>query len=443
MHAAESSLERVTGAQRDPGGDSTAGVLRRFAVMIYGPTTVFALGEGAVLPLIPIFAAERGADAGLAALIAGLLVIGQLCGNIPAGALVPRIGERYTMVFAGGVVLIGAVGMALLPGLLALGASVFLIGVGAAGFGVARHAFMTTRVPFSFRARALALLGGTFRLGIFIGPFVSAGLLLVVHDQHASVWFLGACVVAATLMVLIGPDPEREVPAANGGALIAEDTGEAITGAIPRIDRSGVERIGVFRTMWRHRVVLSRLGAAAACLASVRAARQIILPLFGVMIGLDAATIALIIGISGAVDFALFYASGQVMDRFGRLWAVLPALALMGLGYVALALTVPLPQDEMWFAMFAIVIAVGNGLSSGILLTLGADTAPQADPGPYLGSWRTLTDGGGALTTFLVAGVTALVSLPAASLAMGVVALLGCAGFVRWIPRFVPRGRLP
>lgn len=415
------------------GGDSTGLMLRRFGVMIYGPTTVFALGEGAVLPLIPIFAAERGADPGLAAFVAGLLVIGQLCGNIPAGALVPRVGERFTMVYAGGVVLVGAVGMALLPGIWELGASAFLIGVGAAGFGVARHAFMTTRVPIAFRARALALLGGTFRLGIFIGPFVAAGLLFLVHDQHAAVWFLAVCVVASTLMVLIGPDPERQIPAA-GGALIVEDTGEAVTGAIPH-----AERIGVFQTMWRYRAVLARLGAAAACLSSVRAARQIILPLFGVMIGLDAPTIALIIGISGAVDFALFYASGQVMDRFGRLWAVLPALILMGLGYVALALTVPLPQDEMWFAMFAIVIAVGNGLSSGILLTIGADTAPATDPGPYLGSWRTITDAGGAVTAFVVAGVTALVSLPAASLAMGLVALLGCAGFTRWIPRFVPR----
>lgn len=406
-------------------------VLRRFAVIIYGPTTVFALGEGAVLPLIPIFAAERGADPGLAAFVAGLLVIGQLCGNIPAGAIVPRLGERVTMLLSGGVVLLGAIGMAALPGLVALGASAFLIGVGAAGFGVARHAFMTTRVPFAFRARALALLGGTFRLGIFVGPFVAAGLLLLFDDAHAAVWFMAACVVASMLLVLVGPDPERVVGSPDRGDLV-EDTGEAVTGSIP-------QRVGVFRTMWRHRAVLARLGASAASLSSVRAARQLILPLFGIMVGLDAATIALVIGIAGAVDFALFYASGQIMDRLGRLWAVLPALVLMGAGYVGLALTVPLPQDAMWFAVFAIVIAVGNGLSSGSLLTLGADTAPPGDPGPYLGSWRTLTDAGGAATTFIVSGITALVSLPAASLAMGAIALLGCAGFLRWIPRFAPR----
>jgi hypothetical protein len=51
----------------------------------------------------------------------------------------------------------------------------------------------------------------------------------------------------------------------------------------------------------------------------------------------------------------------------------------------------------MWFALFAAVLGVGNGLSSGILLTLGADVAPQDDPAPFLGSWRTLTDAGGAI----------------------------------------------
>ena len=424
--------------------ETAGGVLRRYALMIYGPTTVFALGEGAVIPLLPVFAAERGAEPALAALVAGLLVIGQLCGNIPASAIVPRIGERWTMVAAGAVVLLGALGIALAPGIWPLGASAFLVGFGAAGFGVARHTFMTTRVPLGFRARALSLLGGTFRLGMFVGPFVAAGLLAVFHDEHASVWFLGACIVAVIALVAFGPDPAERLDAeerrrSRGGTatrddVVAEDTGEPVTGAIP-----AAERIGVFRTMWRHRGVLSRLGLAAASLSAVRSARQVILPLWGVLIGLDAPTIALVIGIAGAIDFALFYASGQVMDRFGRLWAALPALVLMGCGFVALGLTAGLESRAMWFAAFAIVISVGNGLSSGILLTLGADTAPPADPAPYLGSWRTLTDAGGALTPLIVSGLTALFTLPAATIVMGVIGLVGAGGFVRWIPRFVPR----
>lgn len=415
--------------------DRASTVLWRFGPMIYGPTVLFALGEGAVIPLIPLIAARLGADVATAALVASALVVGQLCGNIPAGWAVARIGERLTMAIAGTLSLAGVVGMVFAPVLAVFAASVFLIGFCAAGFGLARHSFMTTRVPLAFRARALSLLGGTFRLGMFVGPFVAAALLAVFGDEHAAIWFFGACLIATVLLVLLGPDPEKLVAAADEGPRpLAEDTGEAVTGSIPT-----AERAGVFRTMWRFRGVLARLGLAAASLSAVRSARQVVLPLWGFSIGLDAQTIALVVGIAGAIDFALFYASGQVMDRFGRLWAALPAMILMGAGFLALSVTHDLDSAAMWFAMFAAVLGVGNGLSSGILLTLGADVAPASDPAPFLGSWRTLTDAGGALSPLLVSGITAAASLSIATGFVGAVGLLGALAFLRWVPRFVPR----
>lgn len=408
-------------------------LLGRFAPMIYGPTVLFALGEGAVIPLIPVIAARLGADVATAALVASALVVGQLCGNIPAGWAVARIGERFTMALAGVVALVAAAGFALAPSLSLLAIAVFVIGFCAAAFGLARHSFMTTRVPFAFRARALSLLGGAFRLGMFVGPFVAAGLLAIFGDERAAIWFFGGCLVATVLLVLLGPDPERELARSEspgGDSRMAEDTGEPVTGAIPTS-----ERIGVFRTMWQNRRVLSRLGLAAASLSAVRSARQVILPLWGVSLGLDAQTIALVVGISGAIDFALFYASGQVMDRFGRLWAALPAMVLMGSGFIALSFTHDLDQATMWFAMFAAVLGVGNGLSSGILLTLGADAAPKTNPAPFLGSWRTLTDAGGAISPLLVSGITAIASLSIATGFIGGVGLLGALAFLRWVPR--------
>lgn len=414
-------------------------MLWRLAPVIYGPTVLFALGEGAVIPLLPIFASRLGADVPTAALVASALVVGQLYGNIPAGWAVARIGERVTMAIGGGIAMAGVAGLAFAPNLAVLAASVFVIGFCAAVFGLARHSFMTTRVPLTFRARALSLLGGTFRLGMFVGPFIAAALLAAFGDEHATVWFFGVCLVATVLLVLLGPDPEAHVaapggPSARGDSRVAEDTGEPVTGSIPTR-----ERVGVFRTMWRFRGVLSRLGLAAASLSAVRSARQVVLPLWGVSIGLDAQTIALVVGISGAIDFALFYASGQVMDRFGRLWAALPAMILMGAGFLALSFTHDLPQAAMWFALFAAVLGVGNGLSSGILLTLGADVAPQDDPAPFLGSWRTLTDAGGAIAPLLVSALAAAFSLALATGAMGVIGLAGAAAFVRWVPRYVPR----
>jgi MFS family permease len=413
-------------------------LLGRFAPMIYGPTVLFALGEGAVIPLIPVIAARLGADVATAALVASALVVGQLCGNIPAGWAVARVGERITMAMAGIISIFAVIGLALAPSLALFAAGVFLVGFCAAAFGLARHSFMTTRVPLAFRARALSLLGGTFRLGMFIGPFVSAGLLAVFGDERASILFFGACLVATVLLVLLGPDPERELVSQEGSRAdprVAEDTGEPVTGAIPTS-----ERIGVFRTMWRFRSVLMRLGLAAASLSAVRSARQVVLPLWGVSIGLDAQTIALVVGISGAIDFALFYASGQVMDRYGRLWAALPAMLLMGGGFIALSFTHDLDQNTLWFGVLAAVLGVGNGLSSGILLTLGADAAPKDDPAPFLGSWRTLSDAGGAISPLLISGITAAASLSIASGFIGGVALLGALAFWRWVPRPTVQG---
>src|SRR5690606_1556951 len=138
------------------------------------------------------------------------------------------------------------------------------------------------------------------------------------------------------------------------------------------------------------------------------------------------------------IDFALFYASGQVMDRFGRLWAAMPAMLLMGCGFLALSLTHDGDTAILWFGMLAGMLGVGNGLSSGILMTLGADAAPRQNPAAFLGSWRTLTDAGGALAPLLIAGVTAIASLSVAAALMGAVGLIGAYGFFRWIPRGEP-----
>jgi MFS family permease len=343
--------------------------------------------------------------------------------------------------------LVGIVGMIWAPHIAVLGLSVLLIGFCAASFAVARHTFMTTRVPFRYRARALSLVGGSFRLGGFTGPFVAAGLLALSGDEIVTVWFFGGCLVLVALLVAFGPDPEAKALAAERLAAAdapptepdhGEDTGEAVTGSV-RTAEPPHPRTGVIATMIEHRSMLLRLGAAAASLASVRSARQAVLPLWGVSIGLDSQTLALVIGVAGAVEFSLFYVSGQVMDRFGRLWAVVPALLLMGAGFGTLSFTHELSAAALWFGVLAIVIGVGNGLSSGVLLTLGSDIAPPREPAPFLGAWRTITDGGAAVTPLLISGITAAGSLAIATGMVGVIGLAGAAAFIRWVPRYLPR----
>jgi len=402
----------------------TRRLLWRFAPMIYGPTMLFGLGEGALLPLLPVIAAALGADIAQAALIASVIVVARLIGNLPAGWLVVRIGERLTMAVAGALALLGGLGVVFAPSLIVLAVAVFGIGLCASAFGLARHAFMTTRVPLAFRARALSVLGGSFRLGMFTGPFVAAAVLAVWRDERAIAWFFVASMVALIVLVLVGRDPEERL-AAEGH--VARPSAR---------DAGGTP--GVFPTMWRHRSVLARLGVSAATLSAMRQARVYLLPLWGVSLGLDAQTIALVVGLTGALEFALFYSSGQIMDRWGRLWACLPAMLLMGGAFLGLAFTHDLEAATAWFVAGAVLVGIGNGVSSGILMTLGADVAPPAQPAAFLGSWRTLSDAGAASAPLLIAGVTAAASLPVATAVIGVIGLIGALGFWRFVPRFVP-----
>lgn len=419
--------------------------LLRLAPMIYGPTILWSLGQGALIPLIPKLAALLGANLAMSALVASTLVIGQVCGNLPAGAVVARFGERPAMITASVLAMGGIATLLTASHVLMLALGVFIIGMCGATFGLARHSFMTTRVPIYARARALALLGGSFRLGLFIGPFVSAGLLAITGTESSAIWVFAVSMVFIFLLVTFGPDPEREGArlamrgpsvALNLTQTMPVDTGEPVTGPIPT---PNPPKLGVFRTMLKYRGVLARLGLSAATLSAERSARLIVLPLWGVSLGLDSSAISLIVGISGALDFALFYASGQVMDRFGRIWAAVPPMIIMGLAFIVLSLTHDLSGAVGWFVALSATIGIGNGMSSGLLLTLAADLAPADDPAPFLSSWRTLTDSGGAIVPVVFSGLAGLFGISLATAFVGAIGLIGAAGFWRWIPRRQPR----
>jgi hypothetical protein len=78
---------------------------------------------------------------------------------------------------------------------------------------------------------------------------------------------------------------------------------------------------------------------------------------------------------------------------------------------------------------------VGNGLGSGIVMTLGADAAPVVGRGQFLGAWRLCGDIGNTGGPLLVGGLAALASLATASVVIGVLALVGAGWVGFWVRR--------
>jgi len=71
---------------------------RGIIIPAYGPTTLVAIGQGAILPLVALSARDLGAGVGTAAFIVALIGVGNLLGDLPAGALAARIGEKQALV---------------------------------------------------------------------------------------------------------------------------------------------------------------------------------------------------------------------------------------------------------------------------------------------------------------------------------------------------------
>jgi len=396
------------------------------------PTLLFSIGEGAIIPMIPLVAINLGATIALAGLVAALLMIGELVGDIPSGWLVSRVGERPAMIGAALLSIIGLVICVLAPNPFALGFGILLVGLSTAVFALARHAFMTSFVPIAYRARALSTLGGTFRAGAFIGPFITAGVIHLTGTAASAFWIHIVCCLAAAVMLMLLRDPT-----ASFGA-VATVRGE--NGAELREGEALVEQEarGLFRTIYDNRAVLGKLGTGAALIGALRASRSIILPLWAVSIGINEPNTALIIGVAAGIDFALFYASGQIMDRFGRLWSAVPSMVGLGLGHLALAFTHDLPSNVVWFISIAMFMSLANGVGSGILMTLGADLADKSNPAPFLGAWRFTGDLGNAGGPLLVAALAGAASIAVAAGVMGVLGLVGAGILLRYVPRFSP-----
>ncbi|HEY4224216.1 MAG TPA: MFS transporter [Pseudolysinimonas sp.] len=412
------------------------------AVAALLPTVLFSTGEGAIIPVIPVVAGNVGASLALAGFVSAMLLVGELFGDIPSGVVIHHIGERTAMIAAAGLSILGLVTALLAPNPWVLALGILVIGVATAVFALARHAFMTTFIPIEFRARALSTLGGTFRLGYLIGPFIGAGVIALTGSAgSAFIIHIVGC-LAAAVVLLVFADPEKTF-GARGRPAPAPRAEQPLSSTRVRETAGerevGEEAHGLFRVIRENRKVLLTLGLGSAMVAALRASRQVLLPLWAVSIGLHETQTSLIIGVAGLVDFSLFFAGGWIMDRFGRLWTAVPSMVGLGIGHLLLAFTAFLPGPVWWFIGIALFLSLANGIGAGILMTLGSDLADPRHPAPFLGAWRFTGDAGGAAAPLIVAGLTALVSLPFAAGVLGVLGLAGAVVLRVFVPRYSGR----
>ena len=381
---------------------------RSLALPVYLPSLLFEAAFSSLLPIFPATATEYGFDLAAAGAVTAAAMLGTLLFELPASSIVNRLGERTSMIVA--TVIAAMFGVL---GFLNLGYwPLLLIAMGFGAmfslFGLSRHSLLTAQVPASHRAKAMSLLGGSFRGGAALGPILGSLAVAQFGTEAAYLVASSLCLVAMIAVTSVPKNKLHSPPSGQHG--------------------------NVWEVAKRERAKLLTLGMASAIISAGRTIRMIGLPLLAIQLGIDPATASLIFGVTGVIDFALFYASGLIMSRWGKFWSSVPTLLALGVSYLFAFMVTDL--NSFW--ILAAVTALANAASAGINMVLGADLAPDGARSEFLAAFRMMTSGGVVLAPLMITTLTALIALPAALAITGLLNFYGAFLFWKYLPIHAP-----
>jgi MFS family permease len=358
---------------------------------LYLPTLCIMFGYGMIIPVLPLFARSLAAGLGVTGVIVSMRGAGSLLFDLPAGAITSRVGRLPALLVAAVAASLAAFATGFVGRLLPLALLTLAMGAAHVLWILSVQTHIRQNLPSHRRGRALSLVGGTARFGWVLGPIVG-GFLGKIFGLH-SVYFGQALVCfLAVIFLLIGSSHYRLRSKAHRG------------------EPFHAPGIPFLRTVQGKGRPFLLAGLVVIALQMLRIGRQTLIPLWGERIGLDVAAIGLIFGLSRAIELLLVYPAGVLMDRLGRKWTAVPCLFVQSIG---LAL-IPLSGGFSGLLLVSLLAGIGNGLGSGIILTLGADLSPRESTGEFLGIWHLMGDLGAMASPLLIGMVAQGLGLQAA-----------------------------
>lgn len=376
---------------------STWAMYRSLLWSVYLPSFFMSICQGSVLLVLPLFALHLGAGAAVAAAVFSLRGLGNMCMDVPAGYAAARLGDKYTMLIGVGVMAAGGLLASRATSPVELAAAALLFGAAMSTWLLARLTHISEAVPVAHRGKAISTMAGLQRLGNLVGPVISG--YIAAAWGYGWVFLTIAAIAAFSLVVVIFAVGENK----RGH----HEESPGMLRLVPHITG-------------RYRHIFLTAGVAVLLLTVLRAGRQLLIPLWGHHLALGPADIGLIVGVAAGVDMCMFPVAGYLMDNRGRRVVAVACLGILSLG---LSL-VPLTAGFVTLTLAAMTSGLGNGLGSGINMTLGADFAPARERAEFLGVWRLMGDCGsfaGPILMGYVANAFVLASAFLVTAALGVV----------------------
>lgn len=382
----------------------TRALARRLTVEVYVPWVLAQLGRGMLVPVVPLYLRDAGLSYTRVAVVLAALGVGAVLGGLPIGAAAARVGPQWLFVGATAATAATAALLGVSTAVMALVAFRLVYGAGAVGLRVSVQMLVNAATPVHLRGRSMSVLGGAVRLAFFLGP-LAGGLL-------ADTVGFGVTFVVCGAMTLVGLLPFFAAHGRSGGGA-------------DRFERPTVGAGSLWSALRRHTGLLLLAGIGSALVMAGREGRNVIVPLIGDDLGLSRTAVGALVAIGTGADLLLFPVSGWLMDRFGRLYAIVPAFTLVGVGLLVLGTA----YSGAGAVVAGVIMGVGNGMSAGTMLTLGGDLAPS-EPGPFLATLGMMHDAGVVAGSLVVGRFADTAGLPTSAVALALIMFAAVAWMV-------------
>jgi len=335
--------------------------LRKELILVAVAGTIVILGLGFIIPLFPIYVAEKGASNLELGLIVSGFTISQFFVQPFFGGLSDRYGRKIFMV--GGMACYGLVAFlyifaSTLP-------QVFVVrllhGVGAGMIWPALSAFVIDLAPLERRGETMGVLSAVEMVGFAVGPFLG-GLLYSLGGMNAPFWGCTLLAFAATALIWIFIH-ERFHPK-EGTSL------------------KWHERYG-FSSLRLHDIrLLCGIGFAEAFVWGVIIT---LLPVMGAKAGVPPGKIGWLFSAYFVVYILLQWPVGKWSDRQGRKKPI-----LLGLGIYTLSVLFLSREGGLSYMMMVLAVAgAGLGIYSPSIRVAVADLSAEKVRGASLGVFFT------------------------------------------------------
>jgi MFS family permease len=370
---------------------------------LYLPTVLMAMGQGMIIPALPVVGQTYGVPGALAVQLITGQVIGRFLAMMPTGTMVDRWGAKVPMVIGATLATASGLAAAFSPNFVVLLTTQFFWGFGMTMWTFGREITAADMVPPDQRGRQLSTLMGLGGTGMMFGPAI--GGLLTDPVGVRGLFLIFAAMSGFVLLV-------------SSTARSAERKARLQSGTVFRWSR--LREIHPYFRLTYAVLIVTTFGVMARGQVT-----NSMLPLFTQeQIGYSPAMTGLLFSVMGVVTFLTIVPGGFMSDKFGRKWASAPAALLSAAGFLILPFAEGLPV----LVVVMVLLGVANGTSMGSMTTYMLDIVPAHARGQLQAFRRTVGEVG-SIIGVPVSGVVATVSQPSTV-------------FFVWVPLFLISGLL-